>query len=188
MIISRVAANKGLFLFGGCIVGVLVGHVVIRLIYRCELKTILDGKLAGIFSIAAAVLILAGFQFDWAGYDRWIPEKGNIAAVSVTMEDDYTAFGYYQGESFGSDDIMYEAFDDRMLRRMNSTEEKTIDAAIRMQKRWQDAGMPGSFREEEAQTEISAEEINPKEEKRYVRWVVCYTICLLYTSPSPRDS
>ena len=63
MIISRVAANKGLFLFGGCIVGVLVGHVVIRLIYRCELKTILDGKLAGIFSIAAAVLILAGFQF-----------------------------------------------------------------------------------------------------------------------------
>lgn len=87
------------------------------------------------------------------------------------MEDDYTAFGYYQGESFGSDDIMYEAFDDRMLRRMNSTEEKTIDAAIRMQKRWQDAGMPGSFREEEAQTEISAEEINPKEEKRYVRWV-----------------
>ena len=38
MIISRVAANKGLFLFGGCIVGVLVGHVVIRLIYRCELK------------------------------------------------------------------------------------------------------------------------------------------------------
>lgn len=100
MIISRVAANKGLFLFGGCIVGVLVGHVVIRLIYRCELKTILDGKLAGIFSIAAAVLILAGFQFDWAGYDRWIPEKGNIAAVSVTMEDDYTAFGYYQGESF----------------------------------------------------------------------------------------
>lgn len=176
MIISRVAANKGLFLFGGCIVGVLVGHVVIRLIYRCELKTILDGKLAGIFSIAAAVLILAGFQFDWAGYDRWIPEKGNIAAVSVTMEDDYTAFGYYQGESFGSDDIMYEAFDDRMLRRMNSTEEKTIDAAIRMQKRWQDAGMPGSFREEEAQTEISAEEINPKEEKRYVRWVVCYTM------------
>lgn len=176
MIISRVAANKGLFLFGGCIVGVLVGHVVIRLIYRCELKTILDGKLAGIFSIAAAVLILAGFQFDWTGYDRWIPEKGNIAAVSVTMEDDYTAFGYYQGESFGSDDIMYEAFDDRMLRRMNSTEEKTIDAAIRMQKRWQDAGMPGSFREEEAQTEISAEEINPKEEKRYVRWVVCYTM------------
>ena len=108
MSISRVAANKGLFLFGGCIVGVLVGHVVIRLIYRCELKTILDGKLAGFFSIAAAVLILAGFQFDWAGYDRWIPEKGNIAAVSVTMEDDYTAFGYYQGESFGSDDIMYE--------------------------------------------------------------------------------
>ena len=85
-------------------------------------------------------------------------------------------FGYYQGESFGSDDIMYEAFDDRMLRRMNSTEEKTIDAVIRMQKRWQDAGMPGSFREEEAQTEISAEEINPKEEKRYVRWVVCYTM------------
>ncbi len=93
----RVAANKGLFLFGGCIVGVLVGHVVIRLIYRCELKTILDGKLAGIFSIAAAVLILAGFQFDWAGYDRWIPEKGNIAAVSVTMEDDYTAFWLLSG-------------------------------------------------------------------------------------------
>ena len=43
------------------------------------------------------------------------------------------------------DDIMYEAFDDRMLRRMNSTEEKTIDAAIRMQKRWQDAGMPGEL-------------------------------------------
>ena len=36
--------------------------------------------------------------------------------------------------------------------------------------------MPGSFREEKAQTEISAEEINPKEEKRYVRWVVCYTM------------
>ena len=42
-----------------------------------------------------------------------------------------------------------------------------------------DGRMPecrGSFREEEAQTEISAEEINPKEEKRYVRWVVCYTM------------
>ena len=72
MIISRVAANKGLFLFGGCIVGVLVGHVVIRLIYRCELKTILDGKLAGIFSIAAAVLILAGLtgQAMIAGFRR----------------------------------------------------------------------------------------------------------------------
>ncbi|MFR6590024.1 MAG: hypothetical protein ACLURV_07745 [Gallintestinimicrobium sp.] len=58
-------------------------------------------------------MILAGFQFDWAGYDRWIPEKGNIAAVSVTMEDDYTALVIIRAKA-RSDDIMYEAFDDRM--------------------------------------------------------------------------
>lgn len=176
MIVSNVAANKGLFLFGGCIVGVLVGHVAIRLIYRCELKAVLDGKLAGIVSLAAAVLLLACVRFDWAGYDSWLPKEENIASVSATLESDYSDFGYYVREDFGDTDALYEGFEDRMLRRMNSTERTTIDAVIQMQKRWQDAGMPGGFRQDNSEIAVSEEGTDENEEKNYVRWVVCYTM------------
>ena len=176
MLVSNVAVNRGFFLFGGCVIGVLVGHVVIRLIYRCELKAILDGKLVGMVSMAAAVLLLACIRFDWTGYDSWLPKEENIASVSATLESDYSDFGYYAGEDFGSANAPYESFEDRMIRRMNSTEKTTIDAVIRMQERWQDAGMPGGFRQDSSELAVLEEETDETEEKNYVRWVVCYTM------------
>lgn len=56
---------------------------VIEFIYSQDLKNIWRHKISGIAGLSGAVLLLLAFQGDWFGYDRWLPAKSQVEAMSL---------------------------------------------------------------------------------------------------------
>ena len=76
MAVAKMSGDSGVFLFGGCLLGTVCGHAMIRLVYKRELKEVLGGKAVFAVSLTAAACFLGLFRFDWTGYDSYIPHHG----------------------------------------------------------------------------------------------------------------
>jgi len=76
--------SMGFELFG-LIVGLLIGHSIIEMIYEFDLKAPLRHLPAFGFSAAMTAVIISFFVFDFTGYDSYVPkpEKLEYAAVYV---------------------------------------------------------------------------------------------------------
>ncbi|MDO4291614.1 MAG: DUF6449 domain-containing protein [Eubacteriales bacterium] len=139
---GKLANDRGVFLFGGCLLGALAGHGLIRLVYKRELTAMLGGKLTALVCLAGSLLCLCFFRFDWAGYDAYLPELTELASVSVAQEMTPDSFGYYTEPFFGNG--VYQSLEDRILERMNSAEEETMETVLSLAKKWREEGMPGA--------------------------------------------
>jgi len=131
MFASLWAGNSQLFLWAGAFVGLILSHGVIQLIYERDLKAI--GKRfwsMGISGIAAA-LVLAVFTFDLTGYDSYVPDREEVASVSVTVENDYSGLGRHYAVPFTGSRMETENI---LLSSMNSQDPATIDAVLSMAK------------------------------------------------------
>lgn len=173
MIAAKTSGDRELFLFGGCVLGAVCGHAVIRLVYKRELKAVLGGKAVLAVSLTAAICVLGIFRFDWTGYDRFVPAKQEIRSVSVSLESDYSAFGNYE-EPFSensSADLV-----EKILESMNSKEPETIESVIGLARKWQEDGMPGAETAESGNGMTQYASEVPEEGQKLTRWVVCYTM------------
>lgn len=170
MAAAKMSGDRELFLFGGCVLGTLFGHAVIRLVYKRELRAMLGGKLVFAASLSAAICLLGLFRFDWTGYDSYVPSAQEIRAVSVSLESDYSAFGNYEEPFWESGPADLE---ETLLEKMNSQDPETIQSVISLAQKWRDSGMPGTGKE--AVDGPAAGYAQQEREEKLRRWVVCYT-------------
>lgn len=173
MTAAKMSGDSGAFLFGGCLLGTVCGHAMIRLVYKRELKAVLGGKAVFAVSLTAAACFLGVFRFDWTGYDSYIPASREVRAVSVSLESDYSAFGNYEEPLWESGSVDME---EELLEKMASENTETIESVLWLAKKWRDKGMPGTVRDFEtgADTGYISEGEGKNENLR--RWVVCYTM------------
>lgn len=138
LFVSDMAADESFFLFAGALGGILIGHGILQLIYERDLKAVLKRKGALAVSLVATALVLVLFRFDLTGFDDYIPQREKIESLAVSLESDYSSFGWYVFE--GNTSSSRPAA--RLLTQMDSQDPATIGAVLHMAALWQDAGMP----------------------------------------------
>lgn len=65
----------------------VICHCLLEIIYHFDFRSALKHKLQLFISIAIGSLIALCLQFDWFGYDDFIPEKDKIEYVSICFND-----------------------------------------------------------------------------------------------------
>ena len=173
MTVAKMSGDSGIFLFGGCLLGTVCGHAMIRLVYKRELKAVLGGKAVFAVSLTAAACFLGVFRFDWTGYDSYIPASREVRAVSVSLESDYSAFGNYEEPLWESGSVDME---EELLEKMASENTETIESVLWLAKKWRDKGMPGTVRDFEAGADTGYISEGEGKNENLRRWVVCYTM------------
>lgn len=173
MAVAKMSGDSGIFLFGGCLLGTVCGHAMIRLVYKRELKEVLGGKAVFAVSLTAAACFLGLFRFDWTGYDSYIPASREVRAVSVSLESDYSAFGNYEEPLWESGSVDME---EELLEKMASENTETIESVLWLTKKWRDKGMPGTVRDFEAGADTGYISEGEGKNENLRRWVVCYTM------------
>ena len=68
--------------FGAVLAGVLAFGVM-DILFRMEFKAFFAHKALMAVTVAAGVLIGFAFTYDWMGYDEYLPDREDIAAISV---------------------------------------------------------------------------------------------------------
>ena len=173
MAVAKMSGDSGIFLFGGCLLGTVCGHAMIRLVYKRELKEVLGGKAVFAVSLTAAACFLGLFRFDWTGYDSYIPASREVRAVSVSLESDYSAFGNYEEPLWEGGSVDME---EELLEKMASENTETIESVLWLAKKWRDKGMPGTVRDFEAGADTGYISEGAGKNENLRRWVVCYTM------------
>lgn len=173
MAVAKMSGDSRIFLFGGCLLGTVCGHAMIRLVYKRELKEVLGGKAVFAVSLTAAACFLGLFRFDWTGYDSYIPASREVRAVSVSLESDYSAFGNYEEPLWEGGSVDME---EELLEKMASENTETIESVLWLAKKWRDKGMPGTVRDFEAGADTGYISEGAGKNENLRRWVVCYTM------------
>lgn len=138
LLACNMADDKTFFLFAGGAGGGLIGHALIQLVYERDIRAIVKKWAVAMTGLAATALVLCIFRFDFAGFDDYLPKAENIKSVGITLESDYSSFGFIdlaQG-------YRRESMPDRLLSRMNSEDPATIAAVLTLAGQWQRAGCP----------------------------------------------
>ncbi|MBT9779831.1 hypothetical protein GPL15_25500 [Clostridium sp. MCC353] len=75
--------------------GCIIAHCVIEVIYNFDFKQLFGHKLQLLGCIAASLLVLIVFRYDIFGYDKYLPDAGNISHVSVGLNgvDNWVDYG-----------------------------------------------------------------------------------------------
>lgn len=71
------------WLFAGFIFGVLVLGMLMEFIYHKDVKLVFSHKIGTGITLAAGILLICSLVFDWPGYNRWMPAKEEVKAMSV---------------------------------------------------------------------------------------------------------
>ena len=80
---SMTGSNQHSWLFAGFIFGVLVLGMLMEFIYHRDVKLAFAHKIGTGITLAAGILLICALVFDWPGYNRWMPAKEEIKAMSV---------------------------------------------------------------------------------------------------------
>ena len=80
---SMTGSNQYYWLFAGFIFGVLVLGMLMEFIYHRDVKLAFAHKIGTGITLAAGILLICTLVFDWPGYNRWMPAKEEIKAMSV---------------------------------------------------------------------------------------------------------
>lgn len=76
-------SNQYSWLFGGFIFDVLVLGMLMEFIYHKDVKLVFSHKIGTGITLAAGILLICSLVFDWPGYNRWMPAKEEVKAMSV---------------------------------------------------------------------------------------------------------
>ena len=80
---SMTGSNQYYWLFAGFIFGVLVLGMLMEFIYHRDVKLAFAYKIGTGITLATGILLICMLVFDWPGYNRWMPAKEEIKAMSV---------------------------------------------------------------------------------------------------------
>ena len=92
------------WLIFGLIVGLVLSHAVIEIIYEFDFKACIKHIPSGLIAAAITVVIVSFFVFDFTGYDTRLPDKGKIVSAALYVpgiDNTMYAKGYYRyGEDY----------------------------------------------------------------------------------------
>lgn len=92
---STALSTSKVWMIIGILVGVWLFHGIIECIYQFDLRGLRSHPKQMMASLALAILIVLGFWFDISGYDRFIPEKADLASIflsrTYTYQSDHSA-------------------------------------------------------------------------------------------------
>lgn len=71
----------------GLLCGALITHCLIEIIYGFDFRRLFAHKLHLIICMAAGLLILCGFKFDWIGYNTYLPKADQVESSSICLSD-----------------------------------------------------------------------------------------------------
>lgn len=96
------------FWFGLLFTGILC-HAIMEVIYRFDFKAVLNHKIQLAGSLVVAVLLALCFQFDWFGYDQYIPREDQIESAAIVFHSIDTDINGYQIQknADGTDRLVY---------------------------------------------------------------------------------
>lgn len=122
---SAVSYSGDGWLIFGTIVGLLLSHCIVEIIYEFDLKAV-KTNLKQIWIPAVAVVVIACiFRFDMFGYDSYLPEKEEIESISVSAENYNRQYmEYFERDENGV--IRYCSMDEYGLNNMKLTDLDTI--------------------------------------------------------------
>lgn len=72
----------------GVIVGVVISHCVIEVIYYADFKKVFFHEKTMALCMAGSLLIVLSFYFDWFGFDDYLPKENQVAYSSVDFNRD----------------------------------------------------------------------------------------------------
>ena len=76
---------------------------LIEFIYWQDLKMLLKGWRSSVIAIGFVAVLLAVFQFDFTGYDTYLPKEGKIARIG-TLPDSFASYFWYPEDYTSEDD------------------------------------------------------------------------------------
>ena len=105
----------------GLLCGMLLSHCVIEIIYHFDFRKLFSDWKQMIASAIVAAVILCSFQFDWIGYDSYIPDENSIRsiAVSIPKVNDWVSYGSAAQTALGDYYWVYQDSSDYVLSHMN---------------------------------------------------------------------
>lgn len=92
------------WLWFGLLVGTVLGHIIIEMIYHFDLRSAFVHWKTMIVLAVAAVAIVIGIQRDVLGYDKWLPNEDQIEAVGFQCNlyrGENNGYVYYNSGYFG---------------------------------------------------------------------------------------
>lgn len=112
----------------GCVLAAVLVFGVLDIVFQMDFKAFLAHRKAMALTAAAALGLCLAFQFDWFGYDTWLPREGQVAEISLcSREYSNGNIGYY-GDLWDEEHI---------LNRMHLTDRQAawdfLQAAVRVQ-------------------------------------------------------
>lgn len=118
----------------GLLCGALITHCLIEIIYGFDFRRLFAHKLHLVICMAAGLLILCGFKFDWVGYDTYLPKADQVTSSGIYLRsldgwvsygnvkknpnhDQYSFWDYEEGDNYvldhmelsDSEDVIYMA-------------------------------------------------------------------------------
>lgn len=85
----------------GVIVGVVISHCVIEVIYHLDFKKLFCHEKTMALCMTASLAISLTFYFDLFGYDDYLPEEGSVAYASIDFgEDSWVSYNVIMKPSF----------------------------------------------------------------------------------------
>lgn len=125
----QLSDGNDFFAVVGMLVGLLLSHGLIQMIYAFDVRSVLKNKWHILGAGAVCAVIFSCFYFDLTGYDAYIPQAEEIEGVAVAFQNEIYGLGYY--EELFQKEMRYE-YDSvpGMLGRMRS-EDETVIGAVR---------------------------------------------------------
>ena len=87
MFFYAMGENLGWTVFG-VVVGVVISHCVIEVIYYSDFKKLFCHEKTMAVCMAASLLIVLSFYFDWFRYDSYVPRESQVSYASVDFGKD----------------------------------------------------------------------------------------------------
>lgn len=116
----------------GAVAGAVLSHCVVEIIYHFDFKKLFSHRLQLGLSVAAVVLAVLSFRYDWWGYDSWLPEKEQVksAAAYLDLDSSWLENRQYSRREDGRLVMEYLPLEETVMERMELTQiEPLLDLA-----------------------------------------------------------
>ena len=97
-------------------------HCLLEILLHLDFKSIFRHKLQLVFSIAVAALIAICFQYDWMGYDTYLPDADKVEYAAVSLKNiDTNMNGFEFKITESGPDLIYTDKNEYRLKNMKLT-------------------------------------------------------------------
>lgn len=90
--------SSKIWLAVGIFVGAFLFHGIVEAIYQFDIRGIFSYKKQLAFTWVLCLGFTAVFLFDLTGFDRWVPQKDEVASVDISLDNMTFEEGVYWGE------------------------------------------------------------------------------------------